>query len=460
MFNYILVVLIFFLSIESAMAEEFNINTYAGKIAKTNDYKINWDWWEKFNDPTLSEILKQSVNNNFDLQIADSKVQEAQNYVDSSKMGYFPDLSLGGGYKYTKYSDLTPYGRNEVYNPNNATNNLLVLPLQASYELDLWGKGKTQREYFLENKDFCEFEKRFITLTTISEVTSLYFNILKNEKLIALYREITDIKKEKLRLNREKYELEMATKPEVINAEKDLKVSEQNITELKALNEELKNQLNLLVFGDKEKTNINFKAIDNIKLFYDSNLEVSTDKIAYRPDILMAEKQIKMAKLDAEAVKKSFLPSFAITGDLFQISEFFENFFSARSLRYRIGPGISYDLFNKKANKAELRAKKNIYEQMLKNYEKIIVSSINDVNNSIFYIKSSLKNYKRTQEISGLDKEIMDIEKQKLDMNLITYFDYLEAREKYINSRIREYESRTQCLIHTISLYKALGGNV
>jgi len=452
--------IIFFAGNVPIYSEVINVNTYAGRITKGEDHRINWEWWEKFNDPLLLDILHQSINNNFDLQIADLKTKEAENYSNSTKRDYLPSVQLGAGYRYAKYSNLTPYGQTIDYNKENSKKHLIILPLQVSYELDFWGKNRTNLDYFLENKDYYEFEKNFITLSTLTEVASLYFNILNNEKLISLYEELYGLKKEKLSIAREKFMLELVPKPDVLLAEKELKLSEENLILLKALNGDLKNQLSLLVFGDKEKTPINFKDIDDISLFYDTDLEISTEKIAYRPDILMAEKQIKMAKLDADAVRKSFLPSFAITGDLFQITDLFDDFFNTKSIRYRAGAGILYNLFNKGKNIAELRGKKNIYEQMLKNYEKTIVSSINDVNNSLYYLKSSMKNLERTKEISGLDRESLDIQQQKLDMDLITYNDYIETREKLINSRIQEYKSRTEYLIHTLSLYKALGGNV
>lgn len=459
-FKFTIVILALLTSITPAFSGEINANSFAGKITKTNDYRINWAWWEKFNDPTLYKLLQQSVKSNFDLQIAELKVKEAENYANSSKRGFFPSVRLGGGYSYTKYSDLTPYGRGVSYNPDNSNNNLIVLPLQVSYELDFWGKNRTKTDYFLENKDFYEFEKTFLTLNTLAEVSTLYFNIIKNQKLISLYEQISDLKQQKLHINRQKLELRLVTKPAVIEAEKELKLSLEKTIFLKALNNDLKNRLNLLVYGDTEPESIYFNSIDNINMLYDEHLTISTHNIKYRPDILMAEKQIKMAKLDADAVRKSFLPSFAITGDLFQITDFFKQFFSARSFRYRAGSGILYDLFNKKSNTAELQAKKLLYEQMLKNYEKTIVTSINEINNSLYYLKSSMKEFKRTKEISGLEGQMVDIEKQKLDMDLITYDNFLKSKEKYINSKVVQYESRTQWLIHTISLYKALGGNV
>ena len=54
----------------------------------------------------------------------------------------------------------------------------------------------------------------------------------------------------------------------------------------------------------------------------------------------------------------------------------------------------------------------------------------------------------------------MNNEKEKLDMRIITLETFIDAQEKYINSKIAESESKTECLVHTTSLYKALGGNV
>ena len=216
----------------------------------------------------------------------------------------------------------------------------------------------------------------------------------------------------------------------------------------------------MLVFGDKEKTPFNFENIDNINLFYDSRFEFNTSQIIGRPDILMAEQQIKLAKLDAEVVRKELLPRFELAGDLFNISEMFDGFLNSDAFRFKAGAGLVYSLFEKGKNRAELEAKRNIYEQTLKTYEKTIVSSLNDVNNSLNYLKNSMENYGRSKEISGLDEQNMEIEQEKLNLELISYQEFIEAKEVFIESKIQEYDSKTECLIHTISLYKALGGNI
>ena len=71
-----------------------------------------------------------------------------------------------------------------------------------------------------------------------------------------------------------------------------------------------------------------------------------------------------------------------------------------------------------------------------------------------------MKNYNKALENSQFDRENLAIEKEKLDLKLITYDDYIDTKERFIKSQIEEYSSKTECLIHTISLYKALGGNV
>ncbi len=451
---------IFVKFITPVYSKQINVNSYAGKVTRDENYLINLQWWDNFNSPTLKTIIKQSINNCFDLQIAEIKVQEAQNYVESQKRNFFPLIKMEEGYRLAKPSRVNDLGWRRPNPIDFARRNILYGPLQVSYELDFWRKNKTEKEYFLQNKDFLEFEKRLITLTTVSEVASLYFNIVKNKELIALYQELNSLKKEKLNINKKKYELDLISKTLVIESEKELQQSEEFLLKTKALNEELKNHLDILVFGDKEKNNINYEDLNSLELFYDETINITTDKIAYRPDILMVEKEIKMAKLDADLARKALFPSFVLTGESFYITEMFKDYFSSQNAAYRFGGGFLYNLFEKGNNRSELEVKKNIYKQMLMNYEKTIISSINDVNNSLFYLKSSIKNLNNAKKISGLDKEYIDIQQQKLDMDLITYSEYIEAREKLIESQIAECEARTQCLIHTISLYKALGGNV
>ncbi len=459
-----LFLIVFLLNTLQVQCKEYDINAYKGKVTVSKNYKrVDWKWWGNFKDKTLLNALKKSIDNNFDVQIAGIKAEEAKNYINSAGKNMLPYVRMGTYYRRAKHSNIGFYG-NTWTSPVNRKEDILYLPLQFNYEVDFLGKNRDEKAYFAENRDYVEFSKNFIIQSTLSQVSSLYFNIAKNEKLITLYSEIKDLEKKKLDINLEKYDARLVAKPEILILQKKLNLAEEQLTSLKTQNEELKNNFYLLVFGDKEKASISFKSLNDINIFYDKNIEISTSRIANRPDVLMAEKQIKMANLDVKKdvkkTKKALFPKFEITGDIFQITRMFNDFFGSKSLAYGIGYGAFYELFKKGNNRAELKAKKSLYKQALKSYEKAIVSSITDVNNSLFYLKSSLNNYDLAKETSGLDEENMDINKEKLDMSLIAYEDYIDAKERFILSKIAEYKSKTECLIQTISLYKALGGNV
>jgi len=459
--SIIIAILVIFVEfIAPVCSREINANSYAGKVIKSENHLIDLEWWDNFNSPVLKSLIEQSLDNCFDVKIAGMKAEEAQNYVESSNRNFFPSALSGLGHLSSKYStSFDLFGNTLKYDGDDILGNFVYLPLKASYEPDFFGKSSTIKEYFQQNKDLQEFEKRLIMLNTVTEVSSLYFNIVKNRKLIDLYQETHDLKKQKFDIDSQKYELALIPKNQLLKTEKELQQSEELLLTMKALNEELKNSLNLLVFGDKEKNEINFETLDSLNLFYDADIEVSTEKIAYRPDILAAEKRIKMAKLDADLMKKELFPSISLRGEILHMKQRYGDL-AIKSGAFSFAPWVFYKLFEKGKNTSELKAKKNIYRQMLANYEKTIISSINDVNNSIFYLKTGIKNLNNAKRVSGLDMEYIDILKQKLDMDLITCSEYIEAREQLIKSQIAECESKTQCLIHAISLYKALGGNV
>ncbi|HSA07024.1 MAG TPA: TolC family protein [Candidatus Gastranaerophilales bacterium] len=460
--NKITILFLIFLLFSPAKvySKEHKTRSYKGKVdVYENIERVNWQWWARFEDSILLNCLQESVKNNFDVLIADFKTEEAKNYMDSSNRNVFPAIKTGSYYKNAKNAQFGLYGNRWSYYANKSQN-IIYLPVEFSYEIDLWRKNRDERDYFLQNSYLAEFEKNFIIQATVSEVSSLYFNILKNEKIIGLHEEIMDLKRKKYDINLEKYEKRLVAKPKLLAVEKELNLTEKELTDLKAQNEELKNQFYLFVFGDKEKSPVIFQNIDEIKVFYDTKLEIHTERIANRPDVLMAEKGIKMAELDVKMARKSFLPKLSFEGDVSHITRMFNDFLNSENIMYRVGLGLADNFFEKGKNMAELEAKKNIYQQALKKYEKAIISSINDINNSLCFLESGIKNYNTAKKNSDLDKENLDIEKEKLDLNLIAYEEYISSQERFIRTKIAEYESKTECLIHTISLYKAFGGNV
>ncbi|HIE55085.1 MAG TPA: hypothetical protein EYP90_07890, partial [Chromatiaceae bacterium] len=58
---------------------------------------INLKWWELFNDPVLYTLVTTSLENNKDLKIAASRIEQARAFVGFNRADQFPHIDIEGG---------------------------------------------------------------------------------------------------------------------------------------------------------------------------------------------------------------------------------------------------------------------------------------------------------------------------------------------------------------------------
>ena len=92
-------------------------------------------WWKVFNDPVLQGLIGTALTNNYDLQQAVARVEQARDQAAVANSAFFPQIGYAGD---------IGRGRNALYNApaslNGRTESSAQLTLGAAWEIDLWGR--------------------------------------------------------------------------------------------------------------------------------------------------------------------------------------------------------------------------------------------------------------------------------------------------------------------------------
>src|SRR3954454_23751683 len=104
------------------------------KPAVSADALVRGNWWSVFHDVQLDELEREAAQSNQDLKAAIARVTQARALARSAKAEFFPSLSFDPSASRTRYSETTLNTE-----PHHLGNDIRV-PLDLSYELDLWGR--------------------------------------------------------------------------------------------------------------------------------------------------------------------------------------------------------------------------------------------------------------------------------------------------------------------------------
>lgn len=430
----------------------------ASKKEKKNDdnYKIqylNISWWEKYNDPVLTAYIQELYDKNHDLKIAALKVKEGENIVKISFANELPQLSFDGNLGRTMKSSDQHFGSMMI--PDYAQWGY-QLPLTATYEIDIWGQNRLKTKSIEKQLQIVRQQERASYIALTSAFASTYFNLIKTDKLIEIQKDIVKIQEEIAQKIQKKYDNGLCTVNDVINEQKFLTSQKEMLNNLVHTKEVLTNQLRVYLSDSNktiERTDCDALTVpEAIPDKFDSSI------VEKRPDYIQAEDNIKRIGYDVKVAKKDFLPKFLIYGQLGFNAYHWNSIFNRPAQLANAGIMPSFDFYTGGRKKAVLRLRKNQYEEAMHDYQKTILTGIQEVNDSCALVKTNLKNYRQSSERYRLENKKYILMTHKNTIGAASNLEVLYNKEQELMAKSEEVANKINCLISTIGLYKASGG--
>ena len=417
-----------------------------------NEYKfayINYDWWNIFEDDYLNAYIRQAIENNHQLKASTLATQE---YYQAMKMQFSQELPqvMGGiAPAYVKMPGTT----------HSAWS--YAVPLFASYEADIFLKNHDKTKSAKKSYEASLQDERSAYISIASAVGTTYLNIVKLDKIIAIQQEITDMRSKLYELEKLRYEEGISSSMDVVQTEKGFILAQDSLIELKKAHYQLLTQFAVLIGESPENIDtLTRKSFDELGYLKEIPTEISTETIINRPDYIKAEKLVEKAGLDVRVAKKEFLPTFAVGGvALFNNSEL-AHLFTTKGALTAIGLNAIGSLFTGGRKVANLKMKKAQYKRILENYYQTNLTAVQEVNNSLFVLKSDDERY---QQLLGQYKDEMnsyELNEERYKEGVLSEYDLMRYRESLLTLEKQIDSYKINSLVNLIGLYKATASDM
>src|SRR2546429_2080041 len=172
----------------------------AWRLGATEAVEIaNIAWWDQFQDPVLSELVRTALANNKDLEIATASVDQAAAQYGIVRSAQFPQVNAGVSAARERSSANAPL-------PGGRTVNDYGVNLSASFELDVWGKLRRATESARANLLATEQGKGTVVLTVVTTVATGYIQLRALDRQLQIAQDTSDSFSEVARLQRIRFE--------------------------------------------------------------------------------------------------------------------------------------------------------------------------------------------------------------------------------------------------------------
>ena len=420
------------------------------KVANKYDY-INMPWWEEFNDPYLTAYIDRAMEHNYDLQIATLTVEEYFQGVKLQMSNELPKVEAGFGYG---VAGIPPM----MKNPNRDTVHGMGLPIIASYEADIFLKNHDKTTSHKKAFQASVSDERAAYISIVSAVGTVYFNIVRLDKAIALQEDIVALRKEIFELMELSHDNGITSTSDLMKANKSYIHGQTELIDLQRQRRVLLNQLAVLV-GDSPENIDSYKRIPYDEISYRYNLpdEISSDVIIQRPDYIKAEALVKKAGIDVRVAKKEFLPTISIDGlGLFNATHL-GSLFTTKNAIWAVAGNAMLPIFTGGARIANLKINKVRLEKALRNYQKTNLTAIQEVNDALYTARLDNKKLEQNKEHLKLETEDFGLTEVRFEQGVISKLDWCQMKENLLTIQKLVASNTLDCMIDEINLYKATG---
>ena len=140
------------------------------KVAQPQDAVVRGTWWEMFNDPQLNALEAQIDISNQNVAAAEAQFRQARALVREARAGFFPTVTLGLGVTNARTPALTS-------GVPARTTTSYSLPIDASWELDVWGRIRRTVESNQANAQASAADLEIVRLSLQAALAQAYFQL-------------------------------------------------------------------------------------------------------------------------------------------------------------------------------------------------------------------------------------------------------------------------------------------
>ena len=417
---------------------------------------LNVEFFNRFNDNYLYQYVNEAIDNNHSAKQATIRVEEYRQAVKMQFANELPSFSVSANYLGI---------HSPKFNPNlRVSKNAFVLPFIANYEADFLLKNRDKTKSVKKTYEMSKFDEQSAYLALLSDVATVYTNILEYDKLIKEQEKIVNNYNQILK----DYDKKLARG--VINTT-ELNNSKTNAEQANITLENLIKQREVLLmqFAVLIGRGINVKTINsdiprgNIDDFeYNAVIpsEIESDAIFSRPDVKRAEMALEKAKIDIRVARKEFLPTFNITGVWAFNTIAPGSFFSWESSFAALLAGATQDIFAGGRKIANLKFQKAKYEELFEQYRQVDLEAIKEVNTSLCIIKHDTEIENGINEKLNLETQNLHNADKMLNRGVISKTQHINSENIYINKDMDLTKAKTRRLVNYYTLYKTVGGKI
>ncbi|NPD44741.1 MULTISPECIES: efflux transporter outer membrane subunit [unclassified Lentimicrobium] len=409
---------------------------------------INLKWWEIFDDPVLDTLVVHSLIYNKDVLMAAKRIEQARAYYGMTKADMLPVFDISAGASRGNFLG--------AGNKMSAADNSFYVTPSLSWELDFWGKYRRLSEAAQADLLASEYGMRSMQISLISDLSTLYFELLDYRKRLEISKITVELRKNSLDIIQMRFDEGIVPEIDVNQAEAQWAVASAAVPSYERAVIQTQYALSVLA-GENPRLLVQYTNLEDQALPIEIPTGLPSELLRRRPDIAQAEAQFKSQNAQIGAAIAARFPSISITG-LFGAASNDLASLTTGGMAWSAGASLLSPLFNFGKNKRRVEVERYKAEEMILNYENVVLYAFKEVEDALINISSYTDELEAREIHFKATANAAKLSALRYDKGVTSYLEVLENERSAFEAELKLTEINQELLNSYVALYKSLGG--
>jgi len=423
------------------------------KPAQPNDQNLGGEWWKIFQDPQLDALEAQVNVSNQNLKAAEAQFRQARATLRYNRADYYPTVTAGPSATRTRVSANRP-PPSSVF--DGITYNDFVLPVDFSYQADVWGRVRKNVESYREQAQASAADLATVNLSMQADLAIAYFQARSLDAEEQLLNSTVQQYEQALELNQNRFEGGIASEVEVEQAKTQLQTTRAAAIDVGVLRAQYEHAIAILI--GKPPAEFTLSPLPLTVPPPRIPVSVPSELLERRPDIAAAERRVASANAQIGVAKSAYYPVIGLTGSGGFESSSITTLLQGPSGLWSVGLSAVGTIFDGGRRHALTDQARAAYDFQVAAYRENVLTGFQQVEDNLAAVRILENEAKVQDEAVTAAQRSLDLSITRYKGGVTSYLEVITAQSAALADEVTAVNILGRRMANTVLLIQALGG--
>lgn len=420
------------------------------KEAQPSDQIAKGKWWEIYNDAQLNMLEERIVVSNPTLKAEEAQFAEARAAIRVARAQSFPTVTGGLSASHFSQSSKRPTGT------SNLNYQDYQLPVDVSYEPDLWGRVRRLVEANRSEAQATAADLANVQLSLQAELATDYFGVRGLDAEKKLLDSTVESYEKALELTQQRYQGGVATAVDVAQAQTQLETTRARSIDVGVDRAAFEHAIAVLVGTPASTFSLPPLSLETPPPPMPPG--VPSDLLERRPDIAAAERRVEEANAQIGVAKSAYYPTVTLLATGGFESGALGTFIQGASGFWTLAGQAAELIFDAGQRRGVTDEARAAYDKSVDNYRQTVLVAFQEVEDNLAAL-SILQDEAKTQDAAVMAAErSLDLSTTRYKGGVTNYLEVTTAQSAALTDEVTALDILIRRMDASVLLIKAIGG--